>query len=172
MWSLKVGMVFTCGLLVTHLFKTCIWACCWQTWIFSPQVSIHAGMLSLSCFAMICYMENSHSHCSCGHPFSAEHTVLSNCRGFLSTRHNEVRNITASLLSEVCHAISMEPHLLSLWGESMSHRSAITNNGACLDIAVHGFCKGDRFEKGFTDMKVFNPCARSNYHVSLTSVYR
>ena len=42
-------------------------------------------------------------------------------------RHNEVRDITASLLSEVCHGVTTEPHLQSLSGEIMSHRTAITN---------------------------------------------
>ena len=53
----------------------------------------------------------------------------------------------------------------------MSHRSAIKDNGARLDIAVHGFW-GGRFEKAFLDVRVFNPCARSNQQVSLASVYR
>ena len=54
---------------------------------------------------------------------------------------------------------------------NMSHRSAIADNGARLDIAVHGFWEG-RFEKAFLDVRVFNPCARSNQQVSLNSVYR
>ena len=49
-------------------------------------------------------------------------------------RHNEVRDITASLLSEVCHGVTTEPHLQSLSGETMSHRSAITDDGARLDV--------------------------------------
>ena len=53
----------------------------------------------------------------------------------------------------------------------MSHRSAITDPGARLDIAVYGFW-GSRFEKAFLDVRVFNPCARSNRQVFLPSVYR
>ena len=53
----------------------------------------------------------------------------------------------------------------------MSHRSAITDNGARLDIAAFGFW-GGRFEKAFLDVRVFNPCAQSNRHVSLPSAYR
>ena len=60
--------------------------------------------------------------------------------------HNEVRDITASLLSEACHGVSTEPHLQPLSGESMSHHSAIVDNGVCLDSAVYGFWE-DRFEK-------------------------
>ena len=42
-------------------------------------------------------------------------------------RHNEVRDITATLF---CHGVTTEPHLQPLSGESLSHRSAITEDGA------------------------------------------
>ena len=54
-------------------------------------------------------------------------------------RHNEVRDITATLLTEVCHGVTTEPHLQPLSGESFSHRSAITDDGARLDVAMYGF---------------------------------
>ena len=86
-------------------------------------------------------------------------------------RHNEVRDITASLLIEVCHGVTTEPHLQSLSGETLSHRSAITEDGARLDVAMYGFW-GSRLEKAFLDVRVFNPSAQSNQHGSLASVYR
>ena len=112
--------------------------------------------------------ENSPSHCSCGHSFSVEHALSCPTGGFQSIRRNEVRDITASLLSEVCHGVSRDPHLQPLSGETMTHRSAITDNGARLDIASFGFW-GGRFEKAFLDVRVFNPCAQSNRQVSLPS---
>ena len=83
-------------------------------------------------------------------------------------RHNEVRDVTASLLTEVCHGVSTEPHLQSL---SVSHRSANNEIGARLDVAMYGFW-GGRFEKAFLDVRVFNPSAQSNRHGSLAAVYR
>ena len=65
-------------------------------------------------------------------------------------RHNEVRDITAMLLTEICHGVTTEPHLQPLSGESLSHRSAITEDGARLDVAMYGFW-GGRFEKAFVD---------------------
>ena len=57
-------------------------------------------------------------------------------------KHNKVRDITASLLTEVCHAVTIEPHLQSLSGESFSHRSAITEDGAsslgCYNVRALG----------------------------------
>ena len=58
-------------------------------------------------------------------------------------RHND---ITATLLTEVCHGVTTEPHLQPLSGESLSHRLAITEDGARLDVAMYGFL-GGRFEK-------------------------
>ena len=86
-------------------------------------------------------------------------------------RHNEVRVITASLLTEVCHGVATEPHLQPLSGETMLHRSAITDDGARLDVAMYGFW-GGRFEKALVDVRVFNPCAQSNRSGSLASIYR
>ena len=86
-------------------------------------------------------------------------------------RHNEVRDTTATLLTEVCHGVTIEPYLQPLSGESLSHRSAITEDGARLDVAMYGFW-GGRFEKAFVDVRVFNPSAQSNRHGSLSSVYR
>ena len=86
-------------------------------------------------------------------------------------RHNEMRDITATLLTEVCHGVTTEPHLQPLSGESLSHRSAITEDGAQLDVAMDGFW-GGRFEKAFVDVRVLNPSAQSNRHGPLSSVYR
>ena len=63
--------------------------------------------------------------------------------GFPTIRHNEVRDITATLLSEVCHNVSIEPHLQSLTGEILSHHRANTEDNVRLDVAA---C-GGRFEK-------------------------
>ena len=67
--------------------------------------------------------------------------------------------------------MTTEPHLQPLSGESLSHRSAITEDGARLDVAMYGFW-GGRFEKAFVDVRVFNPSAQSNRDASLSSVYR
>ena len=82
-----------------------------------------------------------------------------------------MRDLTASLLTEVCHGVSTEPHLQSLSGEAMSHESANVEDGARLDVVANGFW-GGRFEKAFLDVRVFNPSARSNRQSSLQAVYR
>ncbi|KAL5506807.1 hypothetical protein EMCRGX_G008548 [Ephydatia muelleri] len=48
--------------------------------------------------------------CACGAAFSVEHALSCPKGGFPSIRHNEIRDYTAYLLSEICHNVSTEPH--------------------------------------------------------------
>ena len=41
-----------------------------------------------------------------------------------ASQHNELRDLTASLLTKVCHNAVTEPRLQPLSGESLSHRTA------------------------------------------------
>ena len=43
------------------------------------------------------------SHCVCGQSFSVQHALSCPKGGFPSIRHNELRDLTASLLKETCH---------------------------------------------------------------------
>ena len=116
-------------------------------------------------------LSNQPSHCACGHSFSIDHSLSCPTGGYPSIGHNEVRDITASLLSEVCHGVSIEPHLQPLSGETMAHNSANVDNNSRLDVSAYGFWSG-RFERAFFDVRVFNPCARSNRQATLQSTYR
>ena len=91
-------------------------------------------------------------------PIVIEATSLVSCLkgGFPSIRHNEVRDITASLLSEVCHNVAIEPHLQPLSGKHMNLLTANTDTNAHLDIAADGVW-GGRFKRSYFDVRVFNP---------------
>ena len=99
-------------------------------------------------------LSNQPSHCACGHSFSIDHSLSCPTEGYPSIRHNEVRDITASLLSEVRHGVSIEPHLQPLSGETMAHSSANVDNNSRLDVSAYGFW-GGRFERAFFDVRVF-----------------
>ena len=62
--------------------------------------------------------------------------------GYPSIRHNEIRDLTAELLSEVCHSVSVEPHLQPLSSETLRCASANVEDGARLDIVANGFRRG------------------------------
>ena len=54
-------------------------------------------------------------------------------------RHNEIRDVTANLLSQVCHIVATEPPLQPLSGETFAYRSAIVGDEASLDIKASWF---------------------------------
>ncbi len=99
------------------------------------------------------------THCVCGENFSVHHVLSCPRGGFPSIRHNEIRDATANLLTEVCHDVMVEPDLQPLTGETMSHRTSNSNEGARLDIAVNGFW-GGRYEKTFLDVRVLTRMPR------------
>lgn len=90
--------------------------------------------------------------------------------GFTILRHNEIRDLTANVLSEVCHNVCIEPHLQPLSGEVLTGACANREDGARVDIAVDGFW-GDTREWAFFDVRIFNPMARSNCQ-PIQSCYR
>uniref|UniRef100_A0A1X7TR02 Uncharacterized protein n=1 Tax=Amphimedon queenslandica TaxID=400682 RepID=A0A1X7TR02_AMPQE len=54
------------------------------------------------------------THCVCGSNKSIEHALNCKCGGFPSLRHNELRDITADLLTEICPDVQVEPTLQAL----------------------------------------------------------
>ena len=109
--------------------------------------------------------------CDCGSSFIVEH-VFSCPRGdFPTICHNEILNITAYLLMEVCHNVMTEPDLQSLTGEAMSRLTSSTTDGARLDIAVNGFW-GDCYERVYLDVIVFNLHAPTNRKSRISNCYR
>ena len=110
-------------------------------------------------------------NCPCGHPFSTQHVLSCPKGGYPSIRHNELRDFTASLLSETCHGVAVEPFLQPVTSESLNGASANRQEGARLDIVASGFW-GSTFERAFFDVRVFNPFAPSNRHSSIAATYR
>ena len=99
-------------------------------------------------------------YCVCGKKFSVEHAFTCPKGGFPSIRQNEIRDLTAGLLTEVCHEVEVEPHLQPVTGEKFILTSSNIEDGAHLDILANGFL-GGRCEKTYIDVKVFNPHAPS-----------
>ena len=85
-------------------------------------------------------------------------------------RHDEIRDITALLLTEVCHNVATEPHLQPVDNELMNMRSANVEDGARLDIRARGFW--NTTEDAFFDVRVFHPNASSYRFTEVSSVYK
>lgn len=112
----------------------------------------------------------SPSECACGKSFSVEHTLSWPKRGFPSLRHNEVRDIPASPISECCSNVCTEPTLHPVAGHTLPPYS-VCSDGARLNVATDGFwCS--RNERAFFDVRVFNPLAPSNSVPSISAAYK
>ena len=82
---------------------------------------------------------NTPSHCVCGSPFTADHAMICRHGGLTFVRHNDLRDTTAELLSNVCTNVAIEPPLQSLSGEELTPRSANCQDDARADIHARGF---------------------------------
>ena len=89
--------------------------------------------------------------CNCGHQFSIS---------IMPYGWDEIRDLTANLLSEVCNNDTIEPHLQPVSG-IWSHRNL--QDGACLDVAACGLW-GGCYERTYPDIRIFNLLAPSNWH--------
>ena len=116
-------------------------------------------------------LHNIPSTCPCGSQFTVEHALSCPKGGYPTIRHNEIRDFTAHLMTEVCHNVAIEPHLQPLSGETLQEASSNVQDGARLDVAADGFW-GSRFERAFFDVRTFNPYAPSNRRSTLQTVYR
>ena len=88
------------------------------------------------------------SSCVCDQSFTVEHARNSPCDGFPSIHHNELRDITASLLTEVCHAVGTEPCLRPLSGEQLKYKTANDADEARIDVVAENFWSKNR-QKAF-----------------------
>ena len=95
--------------------------------------------------------------CPCGSKFDIQHSM--NCKkgGFVTIRHNDLRDFTAIILWEVCYDTEIEPRIVPLSGEDLSNRTANRSNEARLDVRARGFW--ERGKQAFFDLRVFDPNA-------------
>ena len=105
--------------------------------------------------------------CGCGTENSLEHLMTCKKGGYVSMRHNALRDSEAKLLEEVCKDVRIEPQLIPTAAEMASGNVA---DGARLDISAIGVWSP--YERSFFDIRVTNPTARSNITKSLEAVYR
>ena len=109
------------------------------------------------------------SKCECGCVFDLQHALSCKKGGFVSLRHNELRNLTAKLLKEVCKDVATEPLLTPLTGESLKGKTAITGNEARLDVCARGFWQAGQI--ALFDVRVFNPIAKRFANQNLQKAY-
>ena len=73
----------------------------------------------------------------CGDDYSVNHCMTCKKGGYVTLRHNSLRDLSVEILSEVCQDVGREPHLLPVTGESLPPGSN-TKDGARLDVSARG----------------------------------
>ena len=94
-------------------------------------------------------------HCVCDTLFSTDHAMICHHGGLTFICHNELRNLTASWLQEVCHDVAVEPPLQPLTGKALVPAFANCRDDARADIHARGFW--GRQQVAFFDIRVFHP---------------
>jgi hypothetical protein len=109
------------------------------------------------------------SICACGKPNDEIHALSCMTGGFVTLRHNEVRNLTKDLLAEVCKDVELEPALEPMTGERFFGSTNDSLN-ARLDVAARGLYNS--YQKAFVDVRVFNPMAKRYENMTTTQAMR
>ena len=99
------------------------------------------------------------STCVCGDIFTVDHAMICKRGGFITQRHNELRDLEADLLNMVCSDVEIEPVLQEISGEQLG-RGSNRAPDARLDIHARGFWENQR--SAFFDVRVFHPNADSS----------
>ena len=60
------------------------------------------------------------STCPCGKRFDVDHAMSCMKGRFVRRRYDDLRDLFASLLMDVCHDFEVEPHLKTLTGEVLT----------------------------------------------------
>ena len=74
---------------------------------------------------------------------------------FIYIQHNDLRNLTAIMMSEVCKDTEIEPILTLLSGEELQGRTSNNSNETRVDIGTRAFW--EREQQTFFDLRVFDP---------------
>ena len=107
--------------------------------------------------------------CSCGSEFNCDNSMICKKGGFISLRHNDLRDITYELLSEVCKGVENEPMLQPLTGETLKYQAVKTKSNTRLDMSALGFWCRD--QRAFFDIRVFDRVAPSHAHQNLDAAH-
>ena len=105
------------------------------------------------------------STCPCGQKFDVTHAL--NCKkgGFITIRHNNIRNFEAGLLTQVVNDVEIEPNLQPLDGEIFQ---GLTGDAAKPDIRARGVWRDG--QNAFFDVRVTNPHSASQCHLTTEKV--
>ena len=101
------------------------------------------------------------SKCPCGRSFNMTHALNYNTGGFITIRHNKVRDFEAQLLTKICNDVDIEPPLQPLEGEIIN---GLTGVNAKPDVRARGFWQEG--QNGFFDVTITSTNSESQRHLT------
>ena len=113
-------------------------------------------------------IKNIAATCVCGQENSVDHCLMCKKGGFVSLRHNSLRDTIAELLTEVCKDVKTEPALIPITNERLPHSTNVTDD-ARLDVSARSFWSP--LARAFFDIRVTHPGAQTNMSRSIEQMY-
>ena len=110
------------------------------------------------------------SRCTCGKTFDVKHAMSCKKGGFVSQRHDNIRDLFTILLDKVCKNVQLEPHLLPLEGESFDLLTANKSEEARLDIKANGFWRPG--QTAFFDVRVTHVNSTTNINHDTEKIFQ
>ena len=107
--------------------------------------------------------------CACGKTNSIDHSLICKLGGYVSLRHNHLRDTLSHVLGVVCKDVVVEPSLLPISNEELPRGTTLTAD-ARLDISCRGFFSP--LDKTFIDIRVLHPNSLSNAEKPLKGMYQ
>ena len=114
-------------------------------------------------------IKNLPERCPCGQPFNASHAMDCKRGGFITIRHNNIRDFEAKLLEKVSSDVEVEPVLQPIRGEKFSGR-VNESDEARADIRARGFWR--KGQSAFFDIRVTNTNCPSQVNQPVEKIYR
>ena len=82
-----------------------------------PGIQLDSDMVEKTC--------NLPTSCPCGSKFDIHHSMSYKKGGFICIRHNDLRDQTANMISEVCNYTEIETKLTPLSGAELQDRTSM-----------------------------------------------
>ena len=110
---------------------------------------------------------NTPAYCGCKEKNSVNHTLNCKLGGYVTMRHNNIRDLEASLLKEVCKDVKVEPELLPIG--NVETQSSNRADKARLDVSAVGVWSS--MERTFLDVRVMHPNSPSYIDKTPDQIY-
>ena len=106
------------------------------------------------------------SKCPCGQSFNMTHALNSKTGGFITMRHNTVRDFEAQLLTEICNDVEIKPPLQPLEGEIII---GLTGVNAKPDVRARVFWREE--QNAFFYVRITNTNSESQRHLKSKKIF-